>query len=62
MGWGYSDIFIQTYARTLFLLKILNFNIIRGFQMNEYFSGYEILWIFFGGHHKVGLYLGVNAF
>ena len=29
------------------------------FQKNEYFWGMKILWIFFGGHHKIGLYLGV---
>ena len=23
------------------------------------FWGIKILWIFFGGHHKIGLYLGV---
>ena len=28
--------------------KILNFNIFWGFQKNEYFSGYEDFWIFFG--------------
>ena len=25
----------------------------------NYDSGMKILWIFFGGHHKIGLYLGV---
>ena len=23
------------------------------------FWGMKVLWIFFGGHHKIGLYLGV---
>ena len=23
--------------------------------------GMKILWIFFGGHHKIGLYLGVTS-
>ena len=40
------------------LFKILNFNIFGGFQKNEFFGGMRILWIF-GGHHKIGLYLGV---
>ena len=31
-------------------VKILNINI---------FWGMKILWIFFGGHHKIGLYLEV---
>ena len=39
--------------------KILNFNIFLGFQENEYFLVYEILWIFLGGHPKIGLVLGV---
>ena len=41
--------------------KILNFNIFWGFPKNEYFWGYEDLWIFLEGHHKTGLhvYLGV---
>ena len=30
-----------------------------GFSENEYFLGYEDLWIFFGEHLKIGLYLGV---
>ena len=39
-----------------FGFKILNFNIFWGFEKNEYFfGGMKILWIFFGGHHKIGL-------
>ena len=38
--------------------KILNFNIFGGFQKNEYFLGMMILWIFFWGHHKIGLVFG----
>ena len=34
---------------------ILNFNIFWVFQKNEYFWGMMILWIFLGGHHKIGL-------
>ena len=30
-----------------------------GFQKMNIFLGMKILWIFFGGHHKIGLYLGV---
>ena len=33
----------------------MNFTIFWGFQKNEM----KILLIFFGGHHKIGLYLGV---
>ena len=36
----------------------MNFNIFLGFQKNNYFLGMMILWIFFLGHHKIGLYLG----
>ena len=39
--------------------KILNFNIFWSFQKNEYLLGIKISWIFFGGHHNIGLYLGV---
>ena len=39
-----------------FGFKILNFNIFGGFQKNEYFlGGMKILWIFYWGHHKIGL-------
>ena len=30
-----------------------------GIQQINIFWGMKILWIFFGGHHKIGLYLGV---
>ena len=40
----------------------MNFNIFLDFQKNEYFFGYEILWIFFGGHPKIGLVLGVISY
>ena len=36
----------------------MNCNIFGGFQKNEYFSGYEGLWIFFGGHHKLDYIYG----
>ena len=39
--------------------KILNFNFLGGFQKTEYFWVMKIVWIFFGGHHKIGLYLEV---
>ena len=38
----------------------MNFNIsIRDFQKNEYFIRYEDFADIFGGHHKIGLVLGV---
>ena len=40
-------------------VKNLNFNIFGGFQKNKYFFGYEDFVHIFGGHHKIGLYLGV---
>ena len=52
------DLCILTYLY-LFGFKTLNFNIFGGFHKNEYFCGMKILWIFFWGHHKNGLYLGV---
>ena len=30
-----------------------------GFQKINIFGGMKILWIVFGGHHKIGLHLGV---
>ena len=42
-----------------FRFHILNFNIFGGFHKNECFWGMKILWIFLGGHHKIGLYFGV---
>ena len=36
--------------------KILNFNIFGGFQKINLSLGMKILWIFFRGHHKIGLY------
>ena len=32
-------------------------NIVGGFQKKKW--GMKILWIFFWGHHKIGLHLGV---
>ena len=58
---GGGGTLIFSYIRRLwsFLgLKILHFNIFFGFQIVNTFWGMEILWIFFGGHHKIGLYLG----
>ena len=51
---------INTYVGSGHFLgfKILNFNIFGGFQKNEYFWGMTNLWIFLGGHRKIGLYLG----
>ena len=43
----------------MFLVQNFEFQYLLGFQKNEYFWGMKILWIFFGGHHKIGLYLRV---
>ena len=61
-GGGGGGTLIFSYISRLgsfFGFKILNFNIFWDFQKNEYFWGIKILWIFLGGHHKIGLYLGV---
>ena len=63
-GVGYSDIFIHiAYVGSGHLLgfKILNFNIFGGFQKMIFLGGMKILWIFCGGHHKIGLYLGITS-
>ena len=36
----------------------MNFNFFLIFR-KHIFGGMKILWIFFGGHHKIGLYLEV---
>ena len=39
--------------------KFRYFRVGGGFQKNDILFGMKILWIFLGGHHKIGLYLGV---
>ena len=61
MGGGGGTL-IFSYIRRLdpfFGFNILNFDIFLGFQKNKYFLCMKILWIFFGGHHIIGLYLEV---
>ena len=58
-GGGGGGTLIFSYIcrlRSFFWFKILNLIIFGGFQKNEYFFGMKILWIFFFGHHKIGLY------
>ena len=57
-----GDTLIFSYKRRLgpfFGFKILNFNIFVFFRKINILGGKKILWIFLGGHHKIGLYLGV---
>ena len=59
---GWVGTLIFSYIRRLgsFLGgKKFKFQYIWGFHKNECFGVMKILWIFFGGHHKNGLYLGV---
>ena len=44
---------------TFWGFKMLNFNIFGGFHKMKKIWGMKILWIFFLGHHKIGLFLGV---
>ena len=46
-GEGYSDIFIQTYARVIFWVQNFESHYLWGFQKNEYSWGVKVLWIFF---------------
>ena len=61
-GWGGGTL-IFSYIRRLgsfFGFKILKFNIFGGgFRKMNIFWGLKILWIFFRGHHKISLNLGV---
>ena len=61
MGPGGVLCYFHTYVDSghFWGLKILNFNIFGGFRKINIFWGYEVLWIFFWGHHKIELYLGV---
>ena len=57
---GYSLIF--PYIRRLgsfFWVQNFEFQYFGGFSEKKIFWGMKILWIFFWGHHKIGLYLGV---
>ena len=57
MGGGAGGTLIFSHIRRLgpfFGVQILNFNIFWGFQKKK-IGGMKILWIFFGGHHKIGL-------
>ena len=57
--WG-TLIFSYTRRLRPFLrVQKFNFSMFWGFQRNEYFWGYEDLWITWGGYHIVGLYLSV---
>ena len=59
-GGGGSDIF-HTYLGLCYFFgfDFFEFQYFGGFQKTEYFWGMKILWIFFWGHHKIGLYLEV---
>ena len=36
--------------------NFFNFNVLGVFRKNNTFGGMKILWILFGGHHKIGLH------
>ena len=56
-GGGYL-LYFHAYVGSSYFggFKILNFNIIGGFQKTEYFWGHEDFVEIFWGHHKIGLY------
>ena len=59
---GVGVTLIFSYIRRLgsfFWVQNFEFQYFWGFQ--KIFLGMKILWIFFGGHHKIGLYLGVSS-
>ena len=63
-GGRYSDTFIHTYARVIFWAQNFEFQFFFcGFQkiFKKFFWSMKILWIFFSGHHKIGLYLVVRS-
>ena len=61
MGWGTLIFSYIRWLGTFFLGGGQNFGfqyIFGVFRKINIFWGLMILWIFFGGHHKIGLYLG----
>ena len=59
-GRGYSDISYICRLGSFFWVQNFEFQYILGFSEKiNIFWGMKILCIFFGGHHKIGLYLGV---
>ena len=59
---GGGGTLIFSYIRRLgsfFWFKISNFNMYWVYRKMNIFRCMKILWIFFGGHHKIELYLGV---
>ena len=56
-GWGGTLIFSYIPRLGSFLgFKILQFQCFGVFRKNNTFGGMKILWIFLGGHHKIGLH------
>ena len=62
-GGGGGGTLIFSYIRRLgsFFCSKFRISIFLGFSENKYFLDMKILWIFIWGHHKIGLYLGVNS-
>ena len=59
-GGGYSDISYIGRLTPLFGDQNFEFQYFWGVsEKMNIFEGMKILWIFLGGHHKIGLYLGV---
>ena len=61
-GGGGGGTLIFSYIlrlRSFFWVQNIEIQYFLWFQKNKYFwGGLKILWIFLGGHHKIGLYLG----
>ena len=56
---GYSDVFIHTQARVIFLVQNFEFQYFLGFQKNEYFWGYEdFVDIFLGSSQNWTIFRG----
>ena len=68
MGRGYSDIFFVYIGMIILVVKLFNFNIFGVFRrMNIFFfffggggggGGCGFMWIYFRGHHFIGLFYG----
>ena len=51
--------YIHSRLGSFFGVQNFDFQYFGGFSEIKYFGGMKILLIFFRGHHKIGLYLGV---
>ena len=60
-GVGYSDVFYTYVGSVIFWGSKFWGVYLLGFKKKKILGGMKILWIFLGGHHKIGLYSGSSS-